>query len=86
MTHAYEPSERTIGKGARTVKMKTLKLSEDDTASYLKNKTQIPSNVAILRVEKSEPVAVNGKAFLRIRLNLSPVGRTRFERNFRKRI
>jgi len=63
MTHEYEPSERTIGKGARTVKMKTLKLSEDDTASYLKNKTQIPSNVAILRVEKSEPVAVNGKTF-----------------------
>jgi 23S rRNA-/tRNA-specific pseudouridylate synthase len=29
----------------------------------LKNKTQIPSNVAILRVEKSEPVAVNGKTF-----------------------
>ena len=63
MTHEYEPSERTIGKGARTVKMKTLKWSEDDTASYLKNKTQIPSNVAILRVEKSEPVAVNGRTF-----------------------
>lgn len=75
MTHEFEPSERTIGKGARTVTMKNLELSKDDIDLYLKDKTQIPSNVAMLRVEKSEKVQIDGKMFYESTIELI-TGRT----------
>lgn len=75
MTHEFEPSERTIGKGARTVTMKNLELSKDDIDLYLKDKTQIPSNVAMLRVEKSEKVQIDGKMFYESTIQLI-TGRT----------
>jgi 23S rRNA-/tRNA-specific pseudouridylate synthase len=75
MTHEFEPSERTIGKGARTVTMKNLELSKDDIDLYLKDKTQIPSNVAMLRVEKSEKVQIDGKMYYESTIELI-TGRT----------
>ena len=65
MLHEYEPSERMVGEGARMVKMKSMgmDLLKDDLNVYLKNKMKIPSNVAMLRVEKSEPVEFDGEKF-----------------------
>ena len=65
MLHEFEPSERMVGEGARMVKMTSMgmDLLKDDLNVYLKNKMKIPSNVAMLRVEKSEPVEFDGEKF-----------------------
>ena len=55
--------------------MKNLELSKDDIDLYLKDKTQIPSNVAMLRVEKSEKVQIDGKMFYESTIELI-TGRT----------